>query len=127
MFKLQGSVQQSIGFHYLLLPSFYLYNMSRLTDVCLFSLSVDNLKIEVLLLLISFVKLSNYFCSKVTYLKSYRTWYSDDSRKDRARRSKLTNAETLSSRATEGSRVVPVEYIQDFIQHSIDVSSKMLE
>lgn len=101
--------------------------MSRLTDVCLFSLSVDNLKIEVLLLLISFVKLSNYFCSKVTYLKSYRTWYSDDSRKDRARRSKLTNAETLSSRATEGSRVVPVEYIQDFIQHSIDVSSKMLE
>jgi transposase len=46
--------------------------------------------------------------------------------KDRIRRSKLANAEILSSRVTEGSGAVPVEHIQDFIQHSIDVSPKWL-
>ncbi|ORE19288.1 hypothetical protein BCV71DRAFT_177963, partial [Rhizopus microsporus] len=46
--------------------------------------------------------------------------------KDRVRRSELTNPETLSSRVTEDSGAVSVEHIQNFIQHSIDVSLKGL-
>ncbi|ORE17491.1 hypothetical protein BCV71DRAFT_181375, partial [Rhizopus microsporus] len=44
--------------------------------------------------------------------------------KDRIRRSELIDAETLSSRVIEGSEDVPVEHIQNFIQHSIDVFPK---
>ncbi|KAI8079258.1 hypothetical protein BDF21DRAFT_340610, partial [Thamnidium elegans] len=46
--------------------------------------------------------------------------------KGRIRRNELANAETLFSRVTEGSGAVPVEHIQDFIQHSADVSPKCL-
>lgn len=50
-----------------------------------------------------------------------------DYRNAPGRQSKLLNAEALSSRATEGSGVVLVEYMQYFIQHSIDVFPQMLE
>lgn len=46
--------------------------------------------------------------------------------KDRVRREKLTDTETLSSRVIEGSEDVPVEDIQNFIQHSINVIPKWL-
>lgn len=41
--------------------------------------------------------------------------------KDRVKRGKLTDAETLSSRIIQGSEDVPVEHLQNFIQHSINV------
>lgn len=44
---------------------------------------------------------------------------------DRVRREKLKDTETLSSRI-EGSEDVPVEHIQNFIHHSINVISKCL-
>lgn len=44
--------------------------------------------------------------------------------KDRVKRGKLTDTETLSSRIIEGSEDVPVEHLQNFIQHSINVLSK---
>ncbi|KAG1568890.1 hypothetical protein G6F50_006877 [Rhizopus delemar] len=40
--------------------------------------------------------------------------------KDRVKRGKLTDAETLSSRIIEGSEDVSVEHLQNFIQHSIN-------
>ncbi|PHZ15180.1 uncharacterized protein RHIMIDRAFT_271661 [Rhizopus microsporus ATCC 52813] len=46
--------------------------------------------------------------------------------KERVKREKLTDTETLSSRITEGSEDVPVEHLQNFVQHSIDVNSKCL-
>lgn len=46
--------------------------------------------------------------------------------KDRVRRTPLTSAETLSSRITEGSEDIPVEHLQNFIQHSIECFPKCL-
>ncbi|ORE19986.1 hypothetical protein BCV71DRAFT_176693, partial [Rhizopus microsporus] len=46
--------------------------------------------------------------------------------KDRVRREKLIDTETLSSRVIEGSEDIPVEHIQNFIQHSINVIPKCL-
>jgi transposase len=46
--------------------------------------------------------------------------------KDRVKRGKLTDAETLSSRIIEGSEDVSVEHLQNFIQHSINVISNYL-
>ena len=46
--------------------------------------------------------------------------------KERVRREKLKDTETLSSRIIGGSEDVPVEHIQKFIQHSINVIPKCL-
>ncbi|KAK4515513.1 TPT domain-containing protein [Mucor velutinosus] len=46
--------------------------------------------------------------------------------KDRVRRGKLNNVETLTSRIIEGSEDIPVEHLQHFIQHSIDCFPKCL-
>lgn len=46
--------------------------------------------------------------------------------KDRVRREKLKDTETFSSRIIEGSEDVPVEHIENFIQHSISVIPKCL-
>ncbi|KAG1626021.1 hypothetical protein G6F44_012543 [Rhizopus delemar] len=46
--------------------------------------------------------------------------------KDRVKRGKLTDAETLSSGIIEGSEDIPVEHLQSFIQHSINVIPKCL-
>ncbi|CEP13779.1 hypothetical protein [Parasitella parasitica] len=46
--------------------------------------------------------------------------------KDRVKRTALTTAETLNSRIIEGSEDVPVEHLQNFIQHSIDCFPKCL-
>lgn len=40
--------------------------------------------------------------------------------KDRVRRGKLNDVEDLTSRIIEGSEYVPVEQLQNFIQHSIN-------
>lgn len=46
--------------------------------------------------------------------------------KDRVKRGKLSDLETLTSRVIEGSKGVPIENSQNFIQHSIDVFPKCL-
>ena len=46
--------------------------------------------------------------------------------KDRVRRSKLTDVETLTSRAIEGCEEVPVEHLQNFIQYSTNCFSTCL-
>lgn len=46
--------------------------------------------------------------------------------KDRVKRSKLSDVETLTSRVIKGSEDVPVEHLQNFIQHSINVFTKCI-
>lgn len=46
--------------------------------------------------------------------------------KGRVRSGKLTDAKTLSSRGTGDSEDVPIEHIQNFIQHLINIFSKYL-
>ena len=46
--------------------------------------------------------------------------------KDRVRRGKLNDVEDLTSRIIEGSEDVPVEHLQNFIQHSINCFPKCL-
>jgi hypothetical protein len=46
--------------------------------------------------------------------------------KDRVKRGSLTIAETLNSRISDGREDVPVEHLQNFIQHSIDCLPKCL-
>ncbi|KAI8644587.1 hypothetical protein BD408DRAFT_340254, partial [Parasitella parasitica] len=46
--------------------------------------------------------------------------------KDRIRKSKLKDVENLTSRVIEGSEDVPIEYLQDFIQHSVHHFPKCL-
>lgn len=46
--------------------------------------------------------------------------------KDRVRRGKLTDVETITSRFIEGSEDVPVGHLQNFIQHSINCFPKCL-
>ena len=46
--------------------------------------------------------------------------------KDRVKRDKLSDVETLTSRVIEGSKDVPIEHLQNFIQHSIDIFPKCL-
>lgn len=46
--------------------------------------------------------------------------------RDRVKRDKLIDVETLTSRVIEGSKDVPIEDLQNFIQHSIDIFPKCL-
>ena len=46
--------------------------------------------------------------------------------KDRVRRTRLTDLETLITRIIEGSSDVPIEHLQSFIQHSINAFPKCL-
>lgn len=46
--------------------------------------------------------------------------------KDRVKRGKLSDVETLTSRVIEGSKDVPIENLQNFIQYSIDIFPKCL-
>ncbi|KAI8876397.1 hypothetical protein K501DRAFT_279464 [Backusella circina FSU 941] len=46
--------------------------------------------------------------------------------KDRVKRGKLSDLETLTSRVIEGNENVSIEHLQIFIQHSIDISPKFL-
>jgi transposase len=46
--------------------------------------------------------------------------------KDRVKRGKLSDVETLTSRVIEGSKDVLIENLQNFIQHSIDIFPKCL-
>lgn len=46
--------------------------------------------------------------------------------KDRINKSELIDAEILCSRVLEDSEDIPVEHMQNFIQHSIDVFPKCL-
>ncbi|KAI8882916.1 hypothetical protein K501DRAFT_185562 [Backusella circina FSU 941] len=47
--------------------------------------------------------------------------------KDRVRRNKSNDVEDLTSRIIEGSEDVPVEHLQNFIQHSINFFPKCLK
>ncbi|KAG1150436.1 hypothetical protein G6F37_000873 [Rhizopus arrhizus] len=40
--------------------------------------------------------------------------------KRKVKRSKFTDAETLTFRVTEASESVPVEHLHNFVQHSVD-------
>lgn len=46
--------------------------------------------------------------------------------KDRVKRNRLSDVETLTSRVIEGSEGAPVEHLQNFIQHSINVFPKCI-
>ena len=46
--------------------------------------------------------------------------------KDKVRRGKLSNLETLTTRITEGCHDVPIEHLQNFIQQSINAFPKWL-
>lgn len=68
---------------------------------------------------------------KVTYLPPYSPELNpieifQKVLKDRVKRGKLSNVETLTSKVIEGSEDVPIEHLQNFIQYSIDIFPKRL-
>ncbi|GAA5808167.1 hypothetical protein MFLAVUS_001551 [Mucor flavus] len=77
----------------------------------------------------------NYIIKERGYIPLYLPPYSPELNpieifwkvlKNRVKRGKISDVETLTAMAIEGSKDVPIEHLQNFIQHSIDIFPKCL-